>query len=221
MGIASGMHLREHIASATLRLEVLCVLFLCYWKWPAACILKNLIRHVEELLGADAQGRQALYERSWKEAMLMLRPTEFSVVCNRRQGTVELLPRAKVRRFGGAAADPFFSHNLLKNPAKRRTAEIEFGILMEDLRSGRLVDAIAKLAESFAAYGATVIVGERASACLGRRFVGIHQFKPNKSSLSPAPSFLVVVVIITDMAVALIITIIRLFIMTSLPPSSA
>ena len=32
MGIASVMHLREHIASATLRLEVLCVLFLCYWK---------------------------------------------------------------------------------------------------------------------------------------------------------------------------------------------
>ena len=40
MGIAAGMHLREHIVSATLRLEVLCVLFLCYWKWPAACILK-------------------------------------------------------------------------------------------------------------------------------------------------------------------------------------
>ena len=154
MGIASGMHLREHIASATLRLEVLCVLFLCYWKWPAACILKNLMRHVEELLGADAQGRAALYERSWKEAMLILRPTEFSVVCNRRQRTVELLPRAKVRRLGGMAAD-YFSYNLRMNPAKRRTAEIEFGILMEDLRSGRLVDALAKLAESFAASGAT------------------------------------------------------------------
>ena len=115
MGIASGMHLREHIASATLRLEVLCVLFLCYWKWPAACILTNLMRHVEELLGADAQGRAALYERSWKEAMLILRPTEFSVVCNRRQGTVELLPRAKVRRLGGAAAD-YFSYKLLMNP---------------------------------------------------------------------------------------------------------
>ena len=132
MGIASGMHLREHIASATLRLEVLCVLFLCYWKWAAACILKNLMRHVEELLGADAQGRAALYERSWKEAMLILRPTEFSVVCNRRQGTVELLPRAKVRRLGGAAAD-YFSYHLVMNPAKRRTAEIEFGIMMEDL----------------------------------------------------------------------------------------
>ena len=49
MGIASGMHLREHIASATRRLEVLCVLSLCYWKWAAACILKNLMCHVEEL----------------------------------------------------------------------------------------------------------------------------------------------------------------------------
>ena len=150
MGIASGMHLREHIASATLRLEVLCVLFLCYWKWPAACILKKLMRHVEELLGEDAQGRAALYERSWKEAMLMLRPTDFSVVCHRRQGTVELLPRAKVRRHGD-----YVSYHLLMNPATRRTSEIEFGILMEDLRSGRLADAIAKLAESFVASGAT------------------------------------------------------------------
>ena len=67
----------------------------------------KLMSHVAELLGEDAQGRAALYERSWKEAMMMLRPTEFSVVCNRRHGTVELLPRAKVRRFGGAAADYF------------------------------------------------------------------------------------------------------------------
>eukprot|EP00959_Pyramimonas_sp_CCMP1952_P357194 7479520-Pyramimonas_sp.AAC.1 len=41
------------------------------------------------------------------------------------------------------------------NPAKRRTTEVEFGVLMEDQRSGRLVDAAAKLAESFAASGAT------------------------------------------------------------------
>ena len=31
---------------------------------------------------------------------------------------------------------------------------------------------------------------------------GIHQFKPNKSSLSPAPSFIVVIVSVTHMAVA-------------------
>ena len=154
MGIACGMHVREHIASATLRLEVLCVLFLCYWKWPAACILKILMRHVEELRWADAQGRAALYERSWDEAMLILRPTEFSVVGNRREGAVELLPRARVRKLGGGESD-CFSYHLVMNPAKRRTAEVDFRILMEDLRSGRLVDAIAKLAESFAASGAT------------------------------------------------------------------
>ena len=92
-----------------------------------------------------------------------------------------------------------------------------------------------------AASGALVIVGEMVSACLGRRLFGsacvrfasrrvsaagwgkpgIHEFKPNKSSLSPAPSFIVVIVIITRMAVAVIITIILLFIMSSLPPSSA
>ena len=130
------------------------MLFLCYWKWAAACILKYLMLNVETLLLAGPHGRAALYERAWKEAVRIWPPTEFSVVCNRRQGTVELLPRAKVRRLGGAAAD-YFAYHPLMNPAKRRPAETEFGILMKDLRSGRLVDAIAKLAESIAASGAS------------------------------------------------------------------
>ena len=110
MGIASGMHLREHITSATLRLEVLCVLYLCYWKWAAACILETLMRHVGELLGADPKGRVALYQRAFQEAVLMVRPKEFSVVCNRHLETVELLPRAKARRLGGGAANYFSYH---------------------------------------------------------------------------------------------------------------
>ena len=154
MGIASGMHLREHITSATLRLEVLCVLYLCYWKWAAACILETLMRHVGELLGADPKGRVALYQRAFQEAVLMVRPKEFSVVCNRHLETVELLPRAKARRLGGGEAN-YFSYHPLMNPAKRRTAEKDFEILMEDLRSGRAVEAIAKVAESIAASGAT------------------------------------------------------------------
>eukprot|EP00959_Pyramimonas_sp_CCMP1952_P432920 9065825-Pyramimonas_sp.AAC.1 len=75
-----------------------------------------------------------------KKAMLSPRPTEFSVVCNRRQETVELLPRAKVRSLGGAAAD-HFSHHPAVNPAEGRTAEVEFGVLAGDLRSGLLADA--------------------------------------------------------------------------------
>ena len=92
------------------RLEVLCVLYLCYWKWAAACILETLMRYVEELLGADPQGRVALYQRAFQEAVLMVRPKEFSVVCNRHLETVKLLPRAKARRLGGGAANYFSYH---------------------------------------------------------------------------------------------------------------
>ena len=41
------------------------------------------------------------------------------------------------------------------NPAKQRTAGQDFEILMEDLRSGRAVEAIANVPESIAASGAT------------------------------------------------------------------
>ena len=83
-----------------------------------------------------------------------MRPQEISVVCDRGQQTAELLPRKKVRRLGGWEAG-FCSCHLLANPASRRPGRKEFGILMEDLRAGRLKTACDALAEKFAASGAT------------------------------------------------------------------
>ena len=159
MGIAAGMVLREHFAaSGALRVEVLCVVFICYWKWAPACILNYLLRHKGELLAADAQGRAALYERAWQEAMASVKPQVFSVAANRREATVEVVPRSKVRALGGPAAE-FFTYHLVMNPAKRRTAEVEFKILMADLCAGRLEVATEKLAASFASPGATAASG--------------------------------------------------------------
>ena len=159
VGIASGMYLRELIPSASLRVEVLSVVFLCYWKWAVASILQSLTRNIEELLGADAVGRASLYERVWEEATLEVRPQEFAVVCNRRDRTVELLPRASVRKLGGGAADYFSCHPMMC-PASRRPFQHEFRTLMEDLRSGRLPGATAELAELFAASRANYTTSE-------------------------------------------------------------
>eukprot|EP00959_Pyramimonas_sp_CCMP1952_P414011 8674106-Pyramimonas_sp.AAC.1 len=63
MGIAAGMVLREHFAaSGALRLEILCVVFPCYWRRPVARVLNHLLRRKGELLVADAQGRAAWHE---------------------------------------------------------------------------------------------------------------------------------------------------------------
>ena len=165
MGIAAGMVLREHFAaSGALRVEVLCVVFICYWKWAPACILNYVLRHKAELLAADAQGRAALYERAWQEAMSIVQRDELTVAANRLQATVELVPKSKKRALGGRAAG-FFYYCVGMNPAKRRLAEREFEILMEDLRGGRLEVATEKLAACFAASGATAASGASYVTC--------------------------------------------------------
>ncbi len=158
MGIASGMHLREHIvSSATLRLEVLCVTHLCYWKWPAATFLRRLLRRAGELLGADAQGRASLYELAWAEAAAL--SARFSVVCHRGRRTVELWPCARARALGEPAADDYCLYDVAGGDpsaqCRGRAGARNFAVLMQDLRSGHLEGALAKVARAFAAPGAT------------------------------------------------------------------
>ncbi len=145
VGIASGMHLRERVANAPLRLEVLSVVYLCYWKWPAAGFLKRLLRRVDDLLGANAQGRARLYEQAWEEAWAAMSLADLSVVCHSGRRTVELVPRAQVRALGGTA-NHYHSYNSGRAPSKRRAAASEFAVLTRDVRSGRLADALAKVA---------------------------------------------------------------------------
>eukprot|EP00959_Pyramimonas_sp_CCMP1952_P243456 5088836-Pyramimonas_sp.AAC.1 len=90
--------------------------------------------------------------------MVILQPDKFSVVCNANEGAVDIMPRRQVRALGGGASG-IFSHYLVVNPTKRRLAEEEFNILMEELRGGRLEDATKKLAASFAASGASAASG--------------------------------------------------------------
>ncbi len=155
MGIASGMLLRGRIASAAVRLEVLCVAYLCYWKWRAAGFLQRLLHREDEFLRADAQGRACLYERAWAEAAAALPVADFAVVCRRGRGTAELWPRARVQALGGPAGH-YYCYSVGGHPCTRnRWEDFQFALLMQDLRSGRLDSALANVAATFAASGAT------------------------------------------------------------------
>ncbi len=155
MGIASGMLLRGRIASAAVRLEVLCVAYLCYWKWRAAGFLQRLLHREDEFLRADAQGRACLYERAWAEAAAALPVADFAVVCRRGRGTAELWPRARVQALGGPAGH-YYCYSVGGHPCTRnRWGDFQFALLMQDLRSGRLDSALANVAATFAASGAT------------------------------------------------------------------
>ncbi len=155
-GIAAGALLRERIASATLRLEILCVVRLCYyWMWQAAGFLRSVLRLAEKLQGADARGRASLYERAWAEAAEALPAADFFVVCHRGRRTVELWPHAQVRSLGQRPTVDHFVYKLEEPPLRCRAGSVELAALMEDMQSGRLEGALFKLAQAFAAPGAT------------------------------------------------------------------
>ncbi len=155
-GMAAGALLRERIASTTLRLEILCVVRLCYyWKWQAAGFLRSLLRRAGKLQGADARGRASLYERAWAEAAAALPAADFFVVCHRGRRTAELWPHAQVRALGQRPAEDQFVYRLEEPPLRCRAGSVELAALMEDMQSGRLEGALFKLAQAFAAPGAT------------------------------------------------------------------
>ncbi len=147
-GIAAGALLRERIASTTLRLEILCVVRLCYyWKWQAAGFLRSLLRRAGKLQGADARGRASLYERAWAEAAAALPAADFFVVCHRGGRTAELWPHAQVRALGRRPAEDQFVYRLEEPPSRCRAGSVELAALMEDMQSGRLEGALFKLAQ--------------------------------------------------------------------------
>ena len=158
-GIASGMFLKLVVPETVKRLEILTSLYPCYWKWSTAAVLRRLTSHMDELLGAEAEGRARILANAWR-AM----GTEMSsrqVVGHRTLRTVELLTRAEAKKITGSAVGRFGYHPYM-NPASRRTGAQEFDVLLPDLESGKVARACADLVDTWAAaYGASYRVSER------------------------------------------------------------
>ena len=61
VAIASGMFLKRVVPEAAKRLELLMLLYPCYWKWSTAAVLRYLTPHMDELLSAAAKGRARIF----------------------------------------------------------------------------------------------------------------------------------------------------------------
>ena len=63
VGIASGMYLKQIIPDRALRLELLTVLYLCYWRWPTSKLLARVASASGEFLRAGPKGRADMLQR--------------------------------------------------------------------------------------------------------------------------------------------------------------
>ena len=148
VGIASGMFLKRVVPETAKRLELLMSLYPCYWKWSTAAVLRQLTPHMDELLGAEAEGRARILANAWCAMEIEMSPRQ--VVGHRTLRTVELLTRSEARKITGSAVGRFGYHPYM-NPASRRTGAQEFNRLLPDLKSGKVASACADLVDTWAA----------------------------------------------------------------------
>ena len=148
-GIASGMYLKHFVCDASIRMEILAVLYLCYWRWSTRSVLRFITQppaRMEELLHADSNRRADILLAAINEMEAAFGP--YQVVGFREERRVDLLLRSESKRLGGGSAGCFRYHPY-SNPASRRTGAQEFRILLPDIRSGNLRRACEDLAQAW------------------------------------------------------------------------
>ena len=97
VAIASGMYLKPLISDRAKRLELLAVLYPCYWRWSTKLMLEPIILHLDQYLFADALGRSEMIEKALQS---MTREMDaYQVVGLRKAQQMVLMSRTHAKRF--------------------------------------------------------------------------------------------------------------------------
>ena len=142
VGIASGMYLKPLILDRAKRLELLAVLYPCYWRWSTKLMLERILAHLDQYLVADALGRSEIIEKALQSMTDGM--ADYQVVGFRTEHELELMLRSASKRLNGKASDVFRYHPFM-NPSSRTSAEKDIRLLMDDLLTGKLLRACETL----------------------------------------------------------------------------
>ena len=145
VGIASGMYLRALVTDVRLRLEILCVLHLCYWRWSTRLLLQALCARIEDYVVMQPMARVELWRDVWRPMECEMEDKQ--VVSWPAMQRLELWTRDAVKLTRRAGEDTVHAHHPCMNPSSRRTGSKEFAMLMTSLADGslwRACDDIAK-----------------------------------------------------------------------------
>ena len=148
VGVASGEYLkRRGCVSTAARLELLAVLYLCYWRWSTSSLLGHLEAEMPRFERADSAGRAEMLEGAWSAMAADM--AEFQVVGDRDRHEVQLVPRVQRHAVKRAASGATFAYDPCMNPSSRRNGEQQFAILLPEVRSGKVRRACEELAGLF------------------------------------------------------------------------
>ena len=150
VGIASGMFLRHFVSDTARRLELLAVLYPCYWRWSTRLVLGAMAPRMDELVLADSNRRADIVQEAWDAMVVEMIP--YQVVGFRLESRVDLLLRSDAQSLTGVKnGKECFGYHPYSNPASRRNGSQEVSLLLADLRSGSLWRACEGLAQEWRA----------------------------------------------------------------------
>ena len=146
--IASGMYIRKCWGvSRVMRLELLCVLHLCYWRWSTKLLLEEMEHRVPEYSLAEPLARAEIWKEVWQKMENKMAQVQVVAWSDRRE--LEVMDRRDVKRArdGGGGAD-FRAYHPYMNPSSRRSGAHQFIILVDSLADGSLWRACEEIARN-------------------------------------------------------------------------
>ena len=137
VGIACAMHIRSHwCVSTSLRLEILCVLHLCYWRWSTKILLEEMGKRVDAYAAAQPLARGRILKEVWDIMEAAMADQQVASWTSRKE--VQLMSRSEVKQVRRLCESGFRAYHAYMNPSSRRTGSTEFYILLDSVRDGSL-----------------------------------------------------------------------------------
>ena len=145
VGIASGMYIRSHwCVPVALRLELLCVLHLCYWRWSTKVLLQEMEQRIDEYAAAQPLARGSIWRVVW--AIMEAKMEEMQVASWSTTKISKLMPRSEIKQARRLSDNDFSAHHAYMNPSSRRSGAKEFNLLVESISDGSLWRACQQIA---------------------------------------------------------------------------
>ena len=146
--IASGMYIRKCWGpTRVMRLELLCVLHLCYWRWSTKLLLEEMEHRVQEYTVAQPLARAKIWREVWQIMESKMEQRQVAQWSARRELSVMDRRDVELARDGASGAD-FRAYHAYMNPSGILEGSLAFSILEGSLADGSLWRACEDIARN-------------------------------------------------------------------------
>ena len=133
VGIASGMYLKGRVPDRALRIELLAVLHLCYWRWSTKAFLLAVAPRLAEYTRVQPLARADILTEAWRTMWRLMEPMH--VVSQKGTFTLTL---QKAQKLKPSQKKSLACYHPAKHPSSCRTGPQEFAVLIDSVADGSL-----------------------------------------------------------------------------------